>query len=96
MNREVLGSLIYAYQATCPDLGCVITTLGSLLRILERYIETCSTVLKRNQGPAFEPAFDGLKTTRLLGYSDANWAGDFNSRRSTNGYVFSLGGNAIS
>lgn len=27
--REVLGSVMYIYQATRPDLGCAISTLGS-------------------------------------------------------------------
>lgn len=31
----------------------------------------------------------------LIGYSDAEWAGDLATRRSTTGYVFVLGGGAI-
>ena len=34
--------------------------------------------------------------TELVGYSDADWAGDLNDRKSTSGYVFMLGGAAIS
>jgi len=32
----------------------------------------------------------------LVGYSDADWAGDRDTRRSTTGYVFMLGGGCIS
>jgi hypothetical protein len=32
----------------------------------------------------------------LSGYTDSDWAGDQNTRRSTSGYVFSLGSAAIS
>ena len=32
----------------------------------------------------------------LVGYSDADWAGDLETRRSTTGYLFQLGGGAIS
>ena len=33
---------------------------------------------------------------KLRGYSDADWAGDLNKRKSTTGYVYTLGGGAIS
>ena len=32
---------------------------------------------------------------RLRGYSDANWVGDLDERKSTSGYTFLLGGGAI-
>ena len=32
----------------------------------------------------------------LEGYSDANWIADFEQSKSTSGYVFTLGGAAIS
>jgi hypothetical protein len=36
------------------------------------------------------------RNIELIGYSDADWAGDEKTRRSTSGYVFLLGGAAIS
>ena len=39
--------------------------------------------------------YDGSKGTELLGFSDADWAGDVNTRRSTSGYAFQLGGSTI-
>ena len=38
----------------------------------------------------------GGGSTKLLGYSDADWAGDVDSRLSTTGWVFLLGGAVIS
>ena len=32
---------------------------------------------------------------KLTGYSDADWAGDINNRRSTTGYIIMLNGGAI-
>jgi hypothetical protein len=37
------------------------------------------------------PSFDNL-----VGYCDADWAGDLDDRRSTTGFVFMMGGGAIS
>ena len=34
-------------------------------------------------------------STELIGYSDSDWAGDRNDRRSTTGYTFILSGGAI-
>ncbi|POM77343.1 RxLR effector candidate protein [Phytophthora palmivora] len=40
--------------------------------------------------------FNGGIKGELVGYADANWAGDLDTRRSTTGYVFFLNGSAIS
>ena len=40
--------------------------------------------------------FSGSGDGELIGYSDADWAGDIESRRSTSGYVFVLNGGCIS
>ena len=32
----------------------------------------------------------------MSAYSDADWAGDLNDRKSTSGYIFMLGGGAVS
>ena len=38
----------------------------------------------------------GAQDMQLIGYSDADWAGDHATRKSTTGYCFSLGGSLIS
>ena len=35
--------------------------------------------------------FSGKNGAELVGYSDADWAGDLDTRRSTSGYVFQIG-----
>lgn len=35
-------------------------------------------------------------TNELVGYSDADWGGDANDRKSTSGYVFKISGGAAS
>jgi hypothetical protein len=43
----------------------------------------------------YEMAFQG-KVVCLRGYTDADWAGDTATRRSTGGYIFHFGKTAIS
>ena len=33
---------------------------------------------------------------QIIGYSDADWAGDLDTRRSTSGYVFQIGQSTVS
>jgi hypothetical protein len=44
----------------------------------------------------FKLCFQGLAPQGLVGYCDADWAGDLEDRRSTTGFVFMMGGGAIS
>jgi transposase InsO family protein len=90
--RSAVGSLIYLVTGTRPDLAVAVG-------IVSKYLE--------NPGPrhwgAVKRIFRYLKGTidlsleckvqslKLVGYCDADWAGDLDSRRSTTGYVFKLG-----
>jgi hypothetical protein len=40
--------------------------------------------------------FGATPSNEVLGYCDANWGGDLEDRRSTTGFVFMIGGGAIS
>ena len=40
--------------------------------------------------------YDKEKVTDFIGYSDVDWAGDLDDRRSTSSYLFKLSGAAVS
>lgn len=94
---KVIGCLMYLTNCTRPDIACTVNKLSrytsnpskehwkALVRVL-RY-------LKYTQN-------HGLHFTRyppvLEGYCDANWISDTKDSLSTSGYVFAIGGDAVS
>ena len=96
--QALVGSLIYASIATRPDISHSVAILsrhmskpskdhwGGAKRVL-RYLK--GTI---NLGLTFKRSSD----FQLVGYSDADWAGDVDSRKSTSGYIFKIGDCMIS
>ena len=95
--REIVGSLMYLMTSTRPDLAFAV---GKLARFMNchgpahhaaanhvlRYIASTPTrglIYKRMSQP------------HLVGFSDSDYAGDIDNRRSTSGYLFMLSGAAI-
>ena len=86
--------------ATRPDLAYAVAALGQhaanpgpdhqhTLECIFRYLHaTANHQLVLGRSTASVPT--------LLGYADSNWASNVNDRKSTSGYVFTLGGGAIS
>jgi hypothetical protein len=58
-----------------------------VLRNIFRYLQ--STLQMKSQ-------FGATPSKEVLGYCDADWGGDLEDRRSTTGFVFMIGGGAIS
>ena len=94
----MVGSLIYAAMATRPDIAQAVGTVSKFnskpseahftaVKRIFRYLRGTSDLTLRYQRQE-----DGS----LVGYSDADWAGDCDDRRSTTGNVFLMAGGAIS
>ncbi|XP_038693051.1 secreted RxLR effector protein 161-like [Tripterygium wilfordii] len=94
---RVIGSLMYIMNCTRPDIAYSVSKLSmytsnpghehwkALLRVLGYLNKTKENALHYGKYPAI-----------LEGYSDANWISDSEESKSTSGYVFTLGGAAIS
>ena len=95
--QSTVGSLMYAMLDTRPDIAYAVS-------IMSRYGSNPNKAhwkaVKRifrylRQTVDYQLVFRGdLKS--LSGYTDADWAGDQDTRRSTSGYVFDVGSAAIS
>ena len=94
---RVIGSLMYLTNCTRPDLAHSVNVLSrytsnpghihwkAITRVLN-YIR-----FTKNYGLHY-----GSEPAVLEGYTDANWISDSKNSKSTSGYVFTLGGAAIS
>ena len=88
---------MYAILGTRPDLAFAVSVVSQYsskpndshwqaVKRIFRYIKGTLDLQLTFRGPL----------TALTGYTDADWAGDQDTRRSTSGFVFNLGSGAIS
>ncbi len=95
--QSAVGSLMYAMLGTRPDIAFAVSVVS---RYSSNPNESHWKAVKRifrylKQTVNYQLVFRGdLKP--LTGYTDADWAGDQDTRRSTSGYVFDVGSGAIS
>ncbi|CAK5280773.1 unnamed protein product [Mycena citricolor] len=97
--RQILGSIVWGSSGTRPDLAYACCALGhvqanpnpehwSLLIGVLRYIRgTMDYGIKYSPNAVGDGS--GLKP---MGYVDSDWAGCVDTRRSTAGYIFFMGG----
>lgn len=94
--QSLVGSLMYIAVGTRPDLAFTIS-------VLSKFNSQPTT----DHFLATKPVLRYLKETvemglvygtidNIIDYTDADFAGDLNDRKSTSGYVFTLAGGAIS
>ena len=93
---SAVGSLMYAMMCTRPDICYAVGLVSrfqsnpgiahwkAVKRIL-RYLKGTSDYMLCYQSPDLQ----------MVGYSDADWGGDIDERKSTSGYAFLLNGGAI-
>ena len=94
---QLIGSLMYLSVCTRPDLA---QAVGALARHMAKptteHWTAAKGVLRYLSGTANYGITFGGQELKLTAYCDADYGGDIDTRRSTTGYVFILGGGAIS
>jgi hypothetical protein len=95
--RELLGSLLWLARCTRPDIANAISILGrysqgykfrhwlALIHVL-RYVKHTAS---------YQIEYKASHELKLQCYSDADWAGDLDTRKSTSGYIALLCGGPI-
>ena len=97
-TSKCIKQLLYITSKTRLDIACAVS-------IVARFCANPTTVhwtavkriLRHLQGTQnFGLLYKSDTTTEIEGYSDADWAGDVTDRKSMSGFVFLLGGAAVS
>lgn len=96
--QSIVGSLMYAATATRPDIPFAVGVLSRFCsKPTTAHFTAAKRVLRYLKGTSglalkFDKTVDGT----LIGYSDADWAGDLDDRHSTSGNLFIMAGGTIS
>lgn len=94
--QELIGSLLYLSTGTRPDLSFAVGRLSRYVAApTADHMAAAKTVLRYLCGtPDLSLMYRG--SGELIGYCDADYAGDLDTRRSTTRYVFTCFGPAVS
>lgn len=101
LYQSMVGSLNYLMTVARPDIAFAV---GAVSRYAsnpsQRHMDAVRRIyayLKRfpDIGPSYQSAPDNAQACELVGYVDSDWAGCHDTRRSTTGWTFTLGGTPI-
>jgi hypothetical protein len=94
---QIIGSLMYLASATRPDISFAVSKLSQFVSNPgDVHWQALERVLRYLNGTAsYGIQYSGYPRV-LEGYSDSNWISDADETKATSGYVFTLGGGAVS
>lgn len=95
--RELIGSLMYLAVCTRPDIAYAVSYLSQFNSCFDQTHWTAAKRILRYLNGTKDFGLIFKKTgKKLVGYVDADHAGDVCDRKSYTGFVFTLGGSPIS
>ncbi|KAE8669333.1 hypothetical protein F3Y22_tig00112249pilonHSYRG00290 [Hibiscus syriacus] len=97
MYRQLVGSLIYL-TLTRPDISYAVGVMSRFMQNPKKpHLEAVRRILRYVKNTIdYGLLYKKGEDCKLVGYCDADYAGDHDTRRSTTGYVFKLGSGTIS
>lgn len=96
LYQELVGALLYIATCTRPDISFAVGQLSRhVAKPTTNHLMAAKAVLRYLKGTR-ELAINYGKAEDMVGYSDADYAGDLDTRLSTTGYIFTLNGAAVS
>ena len=98
LYQSMVGSLLYAACATRPDIAQAVGAVAKFCsKPTEAHLTAVKRILKYLKGSAsLALKYQKLEANPLIGYCDADWAGDRDDRHSTSGTIFLMAGGPIS
>ncbi|KAG8480749.1 hypothetical protein CXB51_025125 [Gossypium anomalum] len=94
---SAVGSLMYAMVCSRPDLSYAVNAVSRYMANSDKeHWKAVQWILRYLRGTTDVCLQFGRTKYGVIGYVDADFAGDLDRRRSDTGYVFTIGGCAIS
>ncbi|MCH88235.1 hypothetical protein A2U01_0009118, partial [Trifolium medium] len=95
--KQMVGCLMYLL-ATRPDLAFSVCLVARYMeRPTEIHVAAVKRILRYLKGTVSHGLwYERRKGSELVGWSDSDYAGDIDDRRSTSGYVFMIGSKVVS
>lgn len=95
--KQLVGSLMYL-TATRPDIMFIVSLISRYMECpTELHLEAAKRLLRYLKGTAdFGLFYKRGRQQELIAYTDSDYAGDMDDRKSTSGYVFMMGSGAVS
>lgn len=96
--RQAIGSLIYLVTGSRPDIAFAVSKLSQHLdKPLNSHWLGVKRVMRYLAGTRTHGIlYEGARGIKVEGYSDSDYAGCTDSRKSTSGYIFLIAGGAVS
>lgn len=96
MYQSVVGQLLYLSTRTRPDIAYAVSNVARFSSKPSQQHWIAVKRIMRYLNGTIDYGLLYEKNSTIEGFSDADWAGDLNDRKSTSGYVFMMSGAAIS
>jgi transposase InsO family protein len=95
--QRLIGSLMYAMLGSRPDIAFAVSMVSRFAsNPTVEHMVAAKRILRYLRGTLdYQLTYRG-DLGSLTGYSDADWAGDHETRRSTGGFVFHVGSGVVS
>jgi hypothetical protein len=100
LYQTIVGLITYYATMTRPDLAFSAQALGRHMQATgPEHLRAAKRVMRYIQGTkqlGLTYGGDLGESTQLVGLVDSDYASDLDSRRSTTGYIFAVGGGVVS
>lgn len=98
LYQSAVGSVLYLSTATTPDITYAVSNVAKYSTEATKQhwiaVKRIMHYLKGTLNYGLHYSKDG--SADCVGFSDADWGGDLDDRKSTSGYLFQLSGASIS
>ena len=95
--KQVMGSLMYL-TATRPDVMFVVSLISRYMaNPIELHLQAAKRILRYLKGTTdYGVFYKNEEDEELTAYTNNDYVGDLEDRKSTSGYVFKMGSAAVS